>query len=327
MRQIQVMSALVLVLPCMTAQSGGPELDPKLIHHLVLELATHNSTTRLLAAERLERLGPRAGPIAVPYLETVVKHSKDGQVVFTAVRVLGKMGVRAIPVLETTLAHKDWSIRAAAAAALGRIGPGARRAARVLCGALDDHEEEVRREAARALGQIGARDRKVQRALKKRLRAAKGRERITVAWAILKLGKGKGTMRVLIRGLHSPKVVLRITAAEALRTLGTQAFGAKRALERATNDTDDDVRLLAARALAGLGGIKRPVEVFRVFLGHKNPVYRLKLARVMGEFPKLRSRTVPLLLLLLSDPDPIVKQEARKVLARLRSATTTNRSP
>ena len=68
---------------------------------------------------------------------------------------LAAMGTPALPALTAALDDPKWWVRAAAAMALGCMGPPANPAAPPLIGALKDESEWVRRNAADSLGNIG----------------------------------------------------------------------------------------------------------------------------------------------------------------------------
>jgi HEAT repeat protein len=121
-----------------------------------------------------------------------------------------------IDALIRTLDDPDRIIRSKAAAALGRIGPPAKKATPRLLRSLSD-AAAVRITAAEALGQIQA------------------EPRLAVP--------------ALIKALRDPWPLVRTNAAEALARFGGEAANAIPALERATKDIDANLRVEAAYAL------------------------------------------------------------------------------
>ncbi|MFO0905493.1 MAG: HEAT repeat domain-containing protein [Pirellulales bacterium] len=68
---------------------------------------------------------------------------------------LGRIGEPAVPALVEALRSHDPEIRLQAADTLARIGPGAEQAVPSLTELLEDEDIRIRKAAARALGQIG----------------------------------------------------------------------------------------------------------------------------------------------------------------------------
>ena len=68
--------------------------------------------------------------------------------------VLTLIGPAAVPALTEALAHRTWQVRAAAADALGEIGPAAAAAVPALTAALKDKSREVREAAAQSLADV-----------------------------------------------------------------------------------------------------------------------------------------------------------------------------
>jgi hypothetical protein len=93
---------------------------------------------RRASAEDIQTWVRRLGPAHDPWART------------RSVKVLGRVGRRAVPALGKALTHEDAEARAFAAEALGLIGPEAQPAASALAAMAEDDPEESVRSAAKA---------------------------------------------------------------------------------------------------------------------------------------------------------------------------------
>ena len=114
---------------------------------------------------------------------------------------LAAMGNSSVDVLSDTLAHSDWWVRAAAAAALGAMGSDAYPAAEALGKALKDENEWVRRNASEALGNIGVKAEKVVPGLLEAL----GDRRPVSRWSLSGDGFRENVMMALLKIIPNGK--------------------------------------------------------------------------------------------------------------------------
>jgi HEAT repeat protein/WD40 repeat protein len=188
---------------------------------LIAALRDPELSVRIAAETALGKIGPTARD-ALPALIAGLQDpnvSVDGRDALLASALVG--GKDAVPLLVSILKHNDKQLRAFAAAALGKNGPGVKDAAPALITALSDQDAEVRRAAALALGQIGV--------------------------------ESKDAVRVLITTLKGDQVrSVRQAAAIALGTIGPPGKDGIRALSAALSDPDKEVRRSAAVALERL---------------------------------------------------------------------------
>ncbi len=108
---------------------------------------------------------------------------------------LAAMGDSSVDALADSLAHSDWWVRAAAAAALGAMGSGAYTAAEALGKALKDENEWVRRNAAEALGNVGVKAEAVVSGL---LEALEDRRPVS-RWSLSSDGFRENVMMALLK--------------------------------------------------------------------------------------------------------------------------------
>jgi HEAT repeat protein len=163
-------------------------------------------------------------------------------------------GDAAVGELRPLLGADRGRFRAAAARALGVLGPRAGAAASDLGGALKDEDGAVRAAAAEALGKIGPEARGAYPGL---VRALGDPEKPVAVAAAAALERVAPPTKEDVAGLglllqdRSPTV--RTTAATALQKIGPDASGAFAPLLGALRDSDRDVSTAAAATLKGLG--------------------------------------------------------------------------
>jgi hypothetical protein len=130
---------------------------------LIAALSDESEAVRLNAAYRLAAHGEIAVPALIEELrrESESKRDRNLEARYTnpsqllSVYALSAIGLPAVPPLTILLGHEDWWVRAAAADALGDIGPLAVPSVPSLTRLLTDPSEWVRRNAAESLGIIG----------------------------------------------------------------------------------------------------------------------------------------------------------------------------
>jgi hypothetical protein len=196
---------------------------------------------------------------------------------------LGPAGRIAVPPLFAALGDPSEAVRAEAARALTRLGPGAEDVPRLVA-ALGSADVYVAAFAAWSLGNLGS---KAQAAVPDLARAlARDETNAVVAGALARIGPAaSAAVAVLADGLQSADANRRWRAARTLGRIGPAAASAAPSLAGALSDPSDLVRMHAARALGRIGPAARPAAA--------------ALQRTTG------------------DPDEQVRREAQQALSRL----------
>jgi HEAT repeat protein len=166
-----------------------------------------------------------------------------------AVHALSAVGAPAVPALSAALGDGEWSVRAAAADALGNIGVPARPAVPTLLRALGDDSMWVRRNALEALGTIGSAGGRVLPGLWAALQDEEHAVRRNAAIALSKLaGPAAGeAVPALAEALRRDERYVSFYAATALGRIGTRE--ARRALREALPDAANGTRFAVNGAL------------------------------------------------------------------------------
>ena len=301
--------------------------EPPSPAQLAEQLAASDVNTRREAAYQLARLGPRAkealpalinalddsdkqvwsnaigaiaslGPEAQEAIPRLLDHlgtrnsraqrpRERSQVLFRSAFALSRIGAPAIPQLISALSADDPALREGAARALGGIGSGAHEAVPALVDNLGHDDAAVRREAVDALGNIGL-------PAKTKLLAAVAGERAKIrAGALMALGQ-----------IGKP-------AADAAPIL----------FDRLPQERDPDVRAALLTALSRLGA--EPNLLVPVLIGGlKEENEQVRTAAVNG-LVVLRAaypQSLPALIALLRDDNPLLSQRAAEVLGSIGSA-------
>jgi HEAT repeat protein len=204
---------------------------------------------------------------------------------------------KSVDAWQRELSHRDASVRRSAAFALGRMGEEARGAVSQLVRRLQqDSDAGVRDMAASAIGDIA-------RALK---------DNNSAVWR-----KSGGILVQLLKDDPSERV--RRSAAYALGAFGAQAAGAAETLMRALGDDKASVRQNAAWALGQFGEAAREaVPKLCECLRDPDTLVRRDAAGALGLFGKAGERAGrPLLSLVKSEPDTVVKKTALESLVHI----------
>ena len=235
------------------------------------------------AAETAKAAFKAMGPRAVPALIRILETTDPG--LRRRVWLLGRKLPRK---LRAAFFQKlDWpdvnETRAAAAKALGLMGPDAQPAIPALGLALRSPARQVSVEAANALGHIG-----------------------------------KSSVPVLMELLRDKDESTRHVAAYALGEIGPDAGAAVPALVGMLSETNEPLRRSVVYSLSRIG----PQEVSQLVgvLNHGNGSARVEAARVLlGYYRSLRV-ALPALANLAHEESPVVRQEASEVFGVLREA-------
>jgi HEAT repeat protein len=293
---------------------------------------------------------PRPNFIAIADVHEAI-NSSDVARKESAVKALGELAGQ----LETTrvnlltaLQDPEAPVRAAAATALGQIGPAARVTIPVLTHvARTDPNENVRRQAdfalkklpeptnsdivefsaflkdshaglrstaARALGMIGPKARDAARDLEKFLGDTDAGVRVSAAEALWEIlgPKAQGIRPVLVAGLEKGNPEVRARAAVVLGAIQDPKL--VDVLEAALGDEDGGVRIQAAYALGKIGA-PQTMPRFLKALGDREVKVKIVSAQAIWQIAK-RTEGVPVLADALRDRDTDVRITAAAALGK-----------
>ncbi|MDG6256023.1 MAG: HEAT repeat domain-containing protein [Methanomicrobiaceae archaeon] len=229
---------------------------------------------------------------------------RDEEVRAAAIESLRMKGEEAVEYLLEALHDESHAVRQAAAEALGHIGT--QKAAGPLISMLRDPYEDVRIAAAGALGAL-------KNMLSIRFLAGlfeDGYCGVRIAAADALAAFGEPALSALTEALGSPSVVVRITAARALGTLGHA--GGIPSLVEALADEVAEVRRGAAHALGEIGGPAIPPLAW--IMQHGGVAEKLAALDALGAI--FDDRATDAIMSALHDDDPDVREKAAKVLRR-----------
>lgn len=206
---------------------GEPAVTP-----LITALRDKDEMVRAWAAHRLGEIGDKRA------VKPLINAIKDKRVGVDAARALGEIGEPAVGHLITALRDKDEDMRLLAAIALGQIGEPA---VTPLINVLMDKDENIAVVAV-ALERIG------EPAVMPLIDAFRvGNEDVDVGVIHALRSIGELAVEHLINALGDENVYVRENAARALGEIGN--LKAVPALEKAINDSDEDVREKVKEAL------------------------------------------------------------------------------
>ncbi|MGE5176494.1 MAG: HEAT repeat domain-containing protein [Hyphomicrobiales bacterium] len=201
----------------------------------------------------------------------------------------------------------NWTLRAAAARALGRIQD--RGSVPALVHGLGDRVAAVRREAAFALGLVG--DSTAAPALAAHLgKEVDAPARVAIVTALGYLGARSGG-RALARSLAAPRAAEREAA--ALAAARSRDSSLVLPLVRRARDTRADMRWRVAYALGRIGERRGPLAALRLMLRDRSADVRAAAARALGDLGD--SASSPKLVALFHDPSWRVRVDAAHALA------------
>lgn len=226
-------------------------------------LSLDAAAIRWTAAGSLARAGV-AARAALPALKLLLEDTNP-QVRQSAVCAIGRIEAKpegaarfeqspwTVPALSAALADPELSVRAAAATALGGIGPAAKKSVPLLLRAMKDPNFGVRAAAAEALGKIGQDNKDVIDLLSwAALKEGYGGLRQVAATALWAVGpRAAIVMPEFIEALRDPATFP--AASSALGQLDAHSRGEVPPLRRALDDSSPLVRRESAAALGRLG--------------------------------------------------------------------------
>jgi HEAT repeat protein len=205
------------------------------------------SARRLVAANALGALGPKAAPAAPALGAMLTGRNVDER--WEAARALGRMGTtNAVEICITVLRGNHPNLHHPAIYALGEMGTNAALALPELLACLRHDQEVVRTSASHTLSRIGM---PALDPLVEKVRSARGVERRAAAQALTRL---MPTPRVavppLLEMVSDAEPLSRLQAAEALAGIAPWKPEVMAALTNLLSDADASVRTAAADALA-----------------------------------------------------------------------------
>jgi HEAT repeat protein len=234
----------------------SPDALPAVIRAEARTLADTDPDVQVEATSALITLGRGAG-VTVPAMVAVLERNPNPSARVHAAQVLSALGQDArvaIPVVIGALEDSNATVRLAAVGALVRLGVPAGQLGAVL-GASTDSDAAVRAAGIEALIALHA---SVDILWVVAERAARDPDPIVRVQAAYALASTGGTVQVVTRllvVLADADARVRGAAATVLGRLGPAARGAAAALERATGDSDREVRAIATQALRA---VRRP---------------------------------------------------------------------
>ncbi len=180
---------------------------------------------------------------------------------------------------------------------------------------------EVRRAAAIALSRPGARIEDRVRALGATLGDTSKRVGSAAAWSLGQLGDA--SVPTLLHALTDRHATVRVLAVYALGAVGPSTAPADHAVHAALADPDQSVREMATWAVKQISprgeGVPQlgSAEDLAAGLAAQDPAARLSAARRYQPYAGDPSKSIPLLIRALGDPDPRVRQAASDALVML----------
>ena len=279
---------------------------PQLVHLLV-----DVPRVRTAALEALAAAGP-AARAELAAVNRLFRADSEGDVRAAAARALGRMGppAEAVGALADALRDPNGQVRAAALEAIGGIGPANADAAEALARRMDPFSTDASVVVA-ALERIGPAGIPHMRPL------LKGGGVETRCQAALALGcMGPQAAALLAEALRDPTDEVKIAAAGALGRLGPPAGGAVAELIALTADTNGTLRHEAARAVVRVGA--PAVGPLTAALAARKGYSRWHVISALGEIgPSARAALPALAALLDANDDGVVRGRAATAMGRI----------
>ncbi|MGE3313088.1 MAG: HEAT repeat domain-containing protein [Limisphaerales bacterium] len=246
---------------------------------------------------------------------------------------LAKDAESARPALTRNLSHPDPAIRVATAAALGRIGPGPSPddATRALARGLGDPVDDVQAASARALAAWGAAAAGAVPDLVHSLAGSADPGSLAAIHALGRIGPEAGAAvpdlaKWLVRGTDRP--IFRSSAATALGRIARDPDIAVPALVRGLEDSDEEVRQCAIRAIARFGPRAAPaVEALRRALVDSAESVRILAAESLAAIGPEARGAIPSLLAARNNNPSVMSGPVGMAVARIESSLTETPGP
>lgn len=311
---------------------------PKLIERLT----SLGSDSRVLAANVLAEAGPAARQ-AAEVLGRVARRDFNPQVQQAAQAALDKVAPETSVVRATTeLGNMNAEVRLHGATTLGKLGPAAAGALPALQKAVRDPVSNVSwaakyaivriapeaglprliamlddpsgfpERAALALGEIGPRASAAVPALQRLANGSNANAAAAAETALARIAPN-GALPKLIARLKDRNWQVRQKAAQDLGTIGSAARQAVPALERAAQDSDQEVSQAASAALGSIAP-ERTVPLLVADLRSANWLTRQRAAQALGKIGPAAGAAEPALRRATNDTDPDVRRAAVEAL-------------
>ncbi len=205
------------------------------------------SARRLVAAHAVAALGRKAAT-AVPALGGLLTGGNLDER-WIAATALGRVATpEALQICVDALRGKNLELHHAAVYALGEMGTNASAALPEVLACLRHQHEVVRDSAGYTLSQIG---KPALEPLLERVRSSHGIERRAAAAALTRLWPSpRVVLPPLVQMLEDPEPKSRLQALQALLTIAPWHEDVVAALTNLNQDADEDIRTVAAEALA-----------------------------------------------------------------------------
>ncbi len=310
---------------------------------LIEELNAFEETRVNWAAFALGGIGGEAAAPAIDKLGSLLR-SSDTSTQKNILYALGGIGQAAdsqIPLILKALERSG--TRNEAVIALGKLGPKAVEAIKVwlvegtteqrqiacnvlagsnditivltdLAVALKDDEASIRISAAHAISKAGPRALPVQKDLLEALSDRDKEVRRNVIEALAAIGPDNG--QPLIDALKSRNSNVKEGAAKVIGRYSSLILLGKDELVKHMSDSNVKVRLAVSDALARAGAEIVPTMIRQ--LKSSNASRKSSAARILGNIGKDAEAAIPELQKLLRSNDSVVKEEARKAIAKIR---------
>ena len=268
---------------------------------------------------------PHGDPVAlvVPALRNALRDSA-ASVRAAAAASLGQLGptlaAEVAPDLLGLLADADETVRERATEALGRLGASDPASIAALVGLLQDPSPAIRIAAIRALGALRTAACEAVSHLVPLLQDRDEAVRTAAAEAVGKIGTlCEAATNTLTEGLSSTDNVVRARTAEALGTIGEAAADVAPALVEAATDENDRVRAKAVEALGKMGEAAAEVAVPHLVRALRDPDNWVSAlaAEALGEMGAAADEAIPALTRSLRHPNPQVRTNAAEALGKL----------
>jgi HEAT repeat protein len=311
------------------AEALGKIGDPTTVPALVTALEDEDDYVRMNAVNALESLGHKA-KAAVPSLIRVVKNDEAND--WIAAAALGAIDADGIstPALIEAFADKNPRLRRFAAYGLKRMGRNASSAETALHDGLRDSDRGARIAAATAYWSVSHKADEAVGVLRSEIQASDDwAAQMWAADALAEIGPAaKAAVPELIECLTSDTRYVVTSSAKALGKIGPDAVSAVPALTAQLKDSDDHyTRVCIARALWRIKRSDESLPVLHYALKNSRDFMAVsQAAETAGEMGPQAKRLVPLLLPLLKDSDPFVRDAATKAIKQTGNSKDSIRS-
>ena len=290
--------------------------SPKAVQRWFIEeyIVADAATRHILAAQALALIGPPAAA-AAPDLEAALRQG-DQRLAAAAAAALGNLGPTALPALIRGLAHTNPAVRQAAGYGLSFTRTNGTSACPALCRALADTNEAVRASAAYALTRIWTVPATGLVAL---VEQETGMTRETAAQALQNFRTpARLAQPALLRMLQSTSPTERRQAAASLAYLQPWSPEVFAALVAALSDPSAPVRLTATNALSPVNlRARASLVMLTQNLSNSRPEMRASSAWVLGNFGTNAAPALPALAALAADTTAAVRAAATEARARI----------